>query len=323
LTKKHPDRVQVMRNSTGEIDAVLVGGFPAEILDGADKGVTASCDVEKVGETNLAEFPNDLVLQIYSADGLGTYLFHEAYLSAAGSYVQAEFVCHHPNKFWEGRWGLATLLGAIRDEVAHFPDFALGEVELEDDWKRLSLKTKLADGMIVSSLLEAASRIDEIVRTAEVALSGLRWKPEYEDNEPAFCTEVLAPLLRRMGFLSVRYLHGPQEHGKDFAFSELSPFGHLRHYGLQAKAGNVSGEVNSAVDELLGQANDAFAMPYYDLGSRDPCFISTFIIAISGRFTWNAKEKIISKLPPGMPGSVFFLDRERILELVDRHWRKK
>jgi len=322
LPKKHRDRVQVVRDSTGEIDAILVGEFPTEIQDVGDDGVTATCDVEKVGEASLAEFPDGLVLQIHSADGFGTYLFDEAHIIAAGSDVQAEFICHHPNKYWEGRWGLATLLGAIRDEVAHYRDFTVGEVELEDDWKRLSLKTKLGAGLMVSSLREAASRIGEIVGTAEIALDGLRWKPEYERNESAFCTEVLAPLLRRMGFLSVQYLHGVQEYGKDFIFSELSPFGHLRHYGLQAKAGDVSGEVNSAIDELLGQAKDAFAVPYLDLGSRDPRFISTFIIAISGRFTSNAKEKIISKLPPGMPASVVFLDRERILELVDRLWRK-
>jgi hypothetical protein len=105
-----------------------------------------------------------------------------------------------------------------------------------------------------------------------------------------------------MGFVSVRYLHGVREYGKDFTFSEVSPFSHLRHYGLQAKAGHISGEVNSAIDEIIGQAKDAFAMPYYELGSREPRYISTFVVAISG--------------------SVYFLDRENIIELIDRHWRK-
>ena len=69
--------------------------------------------------------------------------------------------------------------------------------------------------------------------------------------------------------------------------------------------------MNAAVDELLGQIADAFAMPYYELGSKDARFISTFIIAISGKFTENAREKIVEKMPKGVIGSVYFLDRDR------------
>jgi hypothetical protein len=126
-----------------------------------------------------------------------------------------------------------------------------------------------------------------------------------------------------MGFVFVRYAAGRKEYGKDFTFSELTPFGDYRHYGLQAKAGDVSGGVNSAIDELIGQIADAFAMPYYEIGSKDPRFISTFIIAISGKFTENAREKIVEKTPKGLIGSVYFLDRERIAELVERYWKQK
>jgi hypothetical protein len=49
-------------------------------------------------------------------------------------------------------------------------------------------------------------------------------------------------------------------------------------------------------------------------------YISTFIIAISGVFTENAREKIASKVPKGVIGSVLFLDRYRIMELVERFW---
>ena len=85
----------------------------------------------------------------------------------------------------------------------------------------------------------------------------------------------------------------------------------------------MSGTVNAAVDELLGQIADAFSMPYYELGSKDPHFISTFIIAISGKFTENAREKIVEKVPKGLIGSVYFLDRDRIAELVERYWKKQ
>jgi hypothetical protein len=124
-----------------------------------------------------------------------------------------------------------------------------------------------------------------------------------------------------MGFLFVRYTHGKKEYGKDFTFSDVTPFRNLRHYGLQAKAGDISGGVNAAIDELLGQLEDAFSMPYCEIGSKEQRFISTFVIAISGNFTENAREKIVEKMPKGCIGSVYFLDRERITELVERYWR--
>jgi hypothetical protein len=158
------------------------------------------------------------------------------------------------------------------------------------------------------------------MREAEIALGGIAWKAEYATNESAFCEEVVGPLLRRMGFLCVHYTHGTREYGKDFTFSELTPFGVLRHYGLQAKAGNVSGEVNSTIDELVGQVADAFNITYIDISSAESRCISTFIVAISGGFTANAKEKIVHKVTPGRRGSILFLDRETIFELIARHW---
>jgi hypothetical protein len=64
-------------------------------------------------------------------------------------------------------------------------------------------------------------------------------------------------------------------------------------------------------------------MPYYEVGSKEPRYISTFIIAISGKFTENAREKIVEKMPKGLIGSVYFLDRERLTELVERFWKAK
>jgi hypothetical protein len=63
------------------------------------------------------------------------------------------------------------------------------------------------------------------------------------------------------------------------------------------------------------------AMPYLELGSNENRYISMFVIAISGHFTENAREKIAAKIPPTLLGSVWFLDRTRIDELIDRYWR--
>ena len=124
-----------------------------------------------------------------------------------------------------------------------------------------------------------------------------------------------------MGFLDVRYTHGIKEYGKDFTFSELTKFGNLRHYGMQVKAGNMRGNVNADIDEILGQLDDAFGLPYYEISANEERRINTFIIAISGNFTDNAKEKIANKIPNNLKGSVYMIDKEKIWELIERYWK--
>jgi hypothetical protein len=307
--------------STSEEAIARLGNVELEVDDVDDSGrVIAECDQSALATASLDDFPDALVLRVHSEDGFGTFLFYELAVYRDGGQLIGEFICHQPNKYWEGRFGLATLLNAIRNQLPFFPDVSLGEVDLNDDWKRLSLRIGLDPGAATEAISNSTSTLKKIIREAEIALGGIHWKADYETDERAFCEEVLAPLLRRMGFLSVRYTHGVREYGKDFTFSELTPFGVMRHYGLQAKAGDVSGGVNSAIDELIGQADDAFKMPYYEIASTEPRQISTFIVAISGRFTSNAKDKIVQKVPRGVWGSLLFLDRELILELISRYW---
>ncbi len=271
--------VRAVRDNDENIEDVVVGNSAAEILD-LNEVIVAKCELSQLKTVTFQDFPQDVVLQIDSSDGFDTYLFHELELGAEDRKPWLRFLCHHPNKYWEGRWGLATLLAAVRDEVSHYDGIEIDHIDLEDDWKQLALRIEVTTGPMADQINEKAKLIKEILAAAEVGLEGMRWNPEYETNESSFCKEVISPLLRRMGFMAVRYLHGTREYGKDFTFSELSPFGHLRHYGLQAKAGDVSGEVNSAIDEILGQVKDAFVMPYYELGSREPRYISTFIVAM-------------------------------------------
>jgi len=310
----------------GENDnlTVLISGKEVEILDAGEDYILVECSLSDLAAEQSQLMPKGLVIEIHSEDGFGTYFFYEVHVSEAPDGVSVAFRCHTPNKYWEGQFGLATFIAAIREQAVHHDNWKVTHNELDDDWKGITLERSVALGdPIEASIRAAASDLKLLLHSAEIALSGLPWSDEYATKEDSFCRELLQPLLRRMGFLFVRYTHGKREYGKDFTFSELTPFGHHRHYGLQAKAGDVSGGVNAAIDELLGQIADAFAMPYYELGSKDPRFISTFIIAISGRFTENAREKIVEKMPKGVIGSVYFLDWERITELVERHWKAK
>lgn len=300
---------------------VLVDGKEIGLLDAGDDYVLGECDLADLENVSATSFPEKLTIQIQSPEGFGTYFFHELRLTNHDGGIALDFVCHTPNKYWEGRYGLASMITSINKQVAHFENFSVESFETEDDWKGITIRRMLSFGdPILPAIQLAASDLERLMTAAEIALGGLEWKTAYESDETLFSQEVLLPLLRRMGFLLVRYTHGRREYGKDFTFTEATPFGNQRHYGLQAKAGNISGGVNSQIDELIGQLNDAFSMPYLELGMTDQFYISTFVIAISGVFTENAREKIASKIPRGVIGSVIFLDRHRIMELVERYW---
>lgn len=298
--------------------------FEAEILDieYEDEGVEEiNLHIEDLLSMTATDFPKQVCVIIEESKGFGTYLFSRLSILNSVKGVEFWYECHIPNKYWEGKWGLATLLQAISEQVEFDPEFEIEQIELEDDWKTLVLKIQVPTGHAFKTIIVSyAGRLNRLITNAEIYLGGLSWRKEFETNERLFCDDVIHPLLLRMGFSDVRDRQGKLEFGKDFTFSETTKFGDQRHYGLQAKAGNISGEVNSKIDELLGQIDDAFRMPYYEIGAKTPRYISVFIIAISGRFTENAREKIAHKILPNLLGSVYFIDRDKIIELIQRYW---
>lgn len=302
---------------------VTIGEKELQILDEYDEFVRAECQLDDLNDVTTEDYPSILTLAIFDTHGFGTRMFHEVEIFSRDETINIEFQYHFPNKHWEGKWGHSLYLETLRDQVDFFDNVTVSDIELEDDYKRIHL---LFTHPAIINLEDAISIDSEVINRAikqtELTLSGVAWKTEYQTDEDLFCREILEPLLRRMQFLAVRYTHGKKEYGKDFIFAELTPFRDIRYYGLQAKAGDVSGRVNSAVDELIGQIDDAFSMPFYELGSKSPCYISVFIIAISGRFTENARDKIAQKINPGLTGSVYFLDRDKIQELIERYWLK-
>lgn len=148
------------------------------------------------------------------------------------------------------------------------------------------------------------------------------WDNDFLTDEDLFCKNYLDLLLRRMKFVDVTYRgkRKQDEFGKDFTFSEETKLG-LRHYGLQAKDGDLSGGARSAINEIINQLDDAFKIPYIE--PSDPGtnrFISEFIIAISGEFTKNAEEKIRYKVSEDRRRYVHFWKGEKIRELVTKYF---
>lgn len=174
---------------------------------------------------------------------------------------------------------------------------------------------------IVKDALEYFQNFDkELFGHVEIALNQGVIDKKYLKNEEEFTLNVLLPLFRSMGYRSVNYNHGLNEFGKDITFSETDKLGIQRNFGVQVKIGDMAGKVNSILDELIGQIDDAFRLSYIDIYSKERRHISDLVIAISGKFTGNAPQKILEKVHDK---NVHFLDIDKIQELLSEYMKKK
>jgi hypothetical protein len=162
--------------------------------------------------------------------------------------------------------------------------------------------------------------VEEIEGHTERILEGEEISSELLKEEPRFTIELLLPLFRSMRFIDVKYNHSKREFGKDVTFSEMDKFGVRRNYGVQVKAGDLSGEAGAEIDKIIAQIDDAFKIPYIDTTSKERRYISDLIIAVSGRFSNNAEDKIIEKVHQR---NIYFLNIDKIQELLSKYMKKK
>jgi hypothetical protein len=109
-------RFTVVQSASEEAIARL-GNIELEVDDLDESGrVIAECDQSALATASLDDFPDSLMLRVHSGDGFGTFLFYVAVYRDDGQLI-GEFICHQPNKYWEGRFGLATFLKAIENQT--------------------------------------------------------------------------------------------------------------------------------------------------------------------------------------------------------------
>lgn len=126
-----------------------------------------------------------------------------------------------------------------------------------------------------------------------------------EQLEKQFTLDTVIPLLKALGFQSVRYTHGTDEYGRDLVFYDSDRFGFQRLFCGQVKYGNLSGSVSSTLNTIIGQIEDGMTIPFFDTFLNEEKFPAGFYLIISGEYTRNAKEKIRERCR-GKP--VYFLD---------------
>jgi len=270
---------------------------------------------------NISSIPNGFFLSLIEEDMID---FQGAIVSDDGYAGTASIETHIYRKYWDHKFGASQYVNAmkkaieIRKESERDAEF----FDMEDDGAHIFLRYSiffLQDMPIDQAYQRSKEIIQEIQGHTERILEGEEISSETLNDEASFTIEVLLPLFRNMGFFDVKYNHGKREFGKDVTFSEIDKFDVRRNYGVQVKAGNLSGEAGSEIDKIITQIGDAFSMSYIDTTSREKRYISDLIIAISGRFTGNAKDKIIEKVNQG---NIYFFDVDKIQELLALYMKK-
>jgi hypothetical protein len=286
-----------------------------------DESGSAEAQIEDLKGFNISAIPKGMSL--LPLDDRTIIL--EGEISSSKKYPGiANMDIHIYRKFWDHKFGVSQYLAAmkkaieIRAKTARDVKFN----ELEDDGVHAFFRYDILlskDCPISEALTRFQQVVKEIEGHTERILDKAEIPSETLKDEPRYTTEVLLPLFRSMGFVDIQYNHGNREFGKDVTFSEIDKFGVKRNYGVQVKIGDISGHAGSDLDKIIAQIDDSFAMPYIDTTSREKRYISDIIIAISGRFTGNAKDKIVEKLKRR---NIYFLDIDKTQELISKYMRK-
>jgi hypothetical protein len=242
---------------------------------------------------------------------------------AAGDKATASFDETMRRKYWSGPVGLDVFMEAkkkaIEDRAKGVGDITLDEYEDEGDYITLTYSATFSGKTLGEIMRQAEQLATEIDGAATLSL-GKPFKTAAEaESEKDFTLSTVIPLLRKLGFANVKYNHGKREYGKDITFTSLTAFDEFERWGAQVKLGDIGGGVKSEVDEIIGQANDAFRMPYHDVYSRSSARISKLAIIISGKFKENAVEKIIEGIENhALRNNMVFIDGDKIATLSER-----
>ncbi len=226
-------------------------------------------------------------------------------------------------KYWDGDVGfklyMETKKSIIEERQSELKDVKLEFYEDQGDWISLQFSTKIETELLGTAIQQAEQLIQEIEGATDIALGNPFKKREDTKNEADFTIGLVIPLLRKLGFINVKYNHGKREYGKDVVFAKVTKFDDIEYWGVQVKFGDVSGGANSEINTIISQAEDAFKMPFYEVYSRKKQRISKLVILISGKFTENAVEKICEGIERySLRNNLVFIDGDKLDTLLEK-----
>lgn len=296
-------------------------GFRVNDKEFYDEDGRVEVEVNDLKGFNIGSIPEGYFLQLMEDNIVsfqGTSLSNKEHAGTVSIDI------HIYRKYWYHKFGASQYVSAMKRaiEIRKKSEKDVEFFGMEDDDAHIFFHFSIflfQDVPIDQAYQRYQEVVQEIEGHTERILEGEEISSEILSDEVKFTIEVLLPLFRSMGFIDIKYNHGKREFGKDVTFSEMDKFGVRRNYGVQVKAGDLSGEAGSKIDKIIGQIGDAFSMHYIDITSRERRCISDFIIAISGRFTDNAKDKIVEKIKRR---NIYFFDIDKIQELLALHMKK-
>jgi len=233
-------------------------------------------------------------------------------------YSSMAYIGRIPHTTSESKWSTNYILTILNDINTANKSFTMYG---DENRSRYGIKFKFKKEQVISDCLQDVIKLlADIEKELSIRINSFNWKEQYDNDELKFNREVLLPLLRKMKLDNVRYTHGTNEFGKDLVFTLKTKFIDEIHIAIQSKAGNVSGRANRDIEELINQIKIAFKNPFTRIANDSKYYISIIIIAISGKFTNQAEKRLLAELPVEYKGSVKFWDKEKILELIEKHW---
>jgi len=230
-------------------------------------------------------------------------------------------------KYWDGKVGFShymeTKKAIVEERQKEDGDITLDSYDDDGAYIFLNFSTEIGCNTCEEAVQISEQIVNEIEGAAELRIGVEMFKITDVNNEKEFTLRVVLPILRKLGFSNVKYNHGTREYGKDIVFSRLTEFYEVEHWAAQVKFGDIRGGVNSDIDELFSQIEDAFKMPFYDVYTKTRVRPSKICVIISGKFTENAIEKICEKIEShAIRNNVLFLDGARIDSLCEKFRRK-
>ena len=191
--------------------------------------------------------------------------------------------------------------------------------EDQGDWINLQFSTEIEAEVLDTAVQQAEQLIQEIEGTTDLALGSPFKKIEDAKNEADFTIGLVIPLIRKLGFINVKYNHGRREYGKDIVFARRTEFADIEYWGAQVKYGDISGGANAEINTIIAQAEDSFRMPFYDVYSRTKQRISRLAIIVSGKYKENAVEKICEGIERhSLKNNMIFIDGDKIGSLIEQ-----
>jgi hypothetical protein len=145
-------------------------------------------------------------------------------------------------------------------------------------------------------------------------------------SERTFRKYILVPLLNDLGAEHVQDMHGPTEHGIDIYFGWNDIFSHRRHFGIQAKIGDLicttKPDQNRNIRTICNQIKAAFSHPRQlatSMYGKVDIHIDGYYIVITGRANKTATNYILEQRKE-FP-YIHLIEGEELIKIIQNRFR--